>query len=45
MLADRHAWEHEVREKKEKAGRLDMAVTIITALVSILTLPEGAKGF
>jgi len=39
------AQELEARKNKAKAGRLDVAVTIIIALASILTLPEGAEGF
>jgi len=44
-LSNKFAREQEEKKNKEKAGRLDVAVTLITAIASILTLPEGANGF
>jgi len=44
-VEERIAREQEARKNKQKARRLDVAVTINTALASILTLPEGADSF
>jgi len=44
-VEERIAREQEARKNKQKARWLDVAFTIITTLMSILTLPEGADGF